>query len=158
MDAQKAENTVLSILNNKKEFLNIDSNDNSTIIYRLFLASSRHFKSHRIHKVEKHSDIQKIYMETPLPQFIWICELYNSQGFKNNDIIGEIIIDATYSGLNLLDSILMISYKNRYIARNNSSQSIFEGLKPLDPFISNNTFKCARYNLNLNNYNSSTDI
>lgn len=158
MDAQKAENTVLSILNNKKEFLNIDSNDNSTIIYRLFLASSRHFKSHRIHKVEKHSDIQKIYMETPLPQFIWICELYNSQGFKNNDIIGEIIIDATYSGLNLLDSILMISYKNRYIARNNSSQSIFEGLKPLDPFISKNTFKCARYNLNLNNYNSSTDI
>lgn len=115
MDAIKAEDTILSILDDDertpKPYL-----DGSPVIYRLFLASSRHLKSFRISNIRS-KQICRLYQEVPLPQFVWVCELFTRQGYKCQKAFGEILLDATYSGPNLLESCLMINYPDRHIAQ-----------------------------------------
>lgn len=128
MDAQKAENTILKILD-KKDFSPLENsklsyNDKNPIIFRLFLASSRHLKQARINNI-KNEWVVNLYQEIPLPQFVWVCELYDKQGYKRNMAFGEIILDATYAGQDLIDSCLLINYPNKQLAQNMYKQSIF---------------------------------
>lgn len=123
MDAIRAEDTVLSILDDEmyspQEYLN-----NSPVIFRLFLASSRHLKTFRISSI-RNNTICRLYQEIPLSQFVWVCELYTKNGYANQKAFGEIILDATYSGPNLLESCLMINYPNKHLAQFFDEASLF---------------------------------
>lgn len=157
MDAQKAENTINAILNSEKCFLYDIQPYDKPLIFRLFLASSRHFKYFRKNKVEDEV-MNKIYQQTPLPQFIWVCELYTMEGYGEHMAIGEIILDATYSGQNLLDSMLMMNYRDHHIAKDTYFNSIFiykddfnNTISQWDEFVAENECKYPSYTLNLNN-------
>lgn len=147
MNAARAEQAVLELIkspeiNPCKYFkeCTVPSNDefkwgdkNNPLIYRLFLASSRHYRKERIekHYNETECEIYKLYcLKVPLPQFVWVCELYDKEGYENNLAVGEIIIDATANPkANMLDSILMINYTavNSYFARDIKNNSLIFG-------------------------------
>lgn len=138
MNAARAEQVILELIKHEETnpcniFKQIDKTmddwgtKKNPLIYRLFLASSRHFRKERIND-NKHSDadgnIGQIYVQNclkvPLPQFVWVCELYDKNNYGSNHALGEIVIDATASSkLSMIDSILMISYTyvNTYFMR-----------------------------------------
>lgn len=123
MDAIRAEDTILSILDDEM-YSPREYSNGLPVIFRLFLASSRHLKTFRISSI-KSDTICRLYQEIPLPQFVWVCELYTPNGYTNQKAFGEIILDATYSGPNLLESCLMINYPNKHLAQFFDGASLF---------------------------------
>lgn len=132
MIASRAEEVVLEMIRNKStnpciyfqkrisELRDWGKNKDNPLVYRLFLASSRHYKANRIEN-EEISQAYRLYcLGVPLPQFVWVCELYTPSGYKEGKAIGEIVIDATASPKsNMFDCILMINYTldNAFFAR-----------------------------------------
>lgn len=174
MDASRAENIVMEILNtydtktktmiyNPTTYFHTNEwgSFKNPIIYRLFLASSRHLKQHRLSHVED-ENARKLYFETPFPQFVWVCELYDTNGYEKNLANGEIIIDATRcSRSSLSNSVLMINYSGSVHFGRNYNDSIIaitprknsgktNGHIKLEQF-TGNTFNIPSYNLNLHN-------
>ena len=108
LDAPDAESTVFEILNDER--LGLDAwitdgflNDQEAVVVRLFLASSHSLKSYRIRTLVS-DDMRAAYAYTPMPRFVWVCELYKVNEYlgrkKGNtaDTIkafGEIILDTT---------------------------------------------------------------
>ena len=64
------------------------------LIKRIFLTSSRSFKASR-RTLHLPLDMQRNYLELPMPKFIWVCELSLPDLYPHQQIIGEIIFDAT---------------------------------------------------------------
>ena len=135
MDAQRAEATIKIIFDSNRlspaacctRMKIADSQDNP-LIYRLFLASSRHFKQSRVKNI-KNQWLKVLYAEVALPQFIWVCELYDKVGYEKDMAFGEIVLDATHSGtINMLDSCLMINYPDRHMAKDQWDNSLFDVL------------------------------
>lgn len=138
MDAQRAETTIMNILTSifsPVDDYKIGLNEDRPLIYRLFLASSRHFKQFRM-KFVKDDWLNKLYREIALPQFVWVCELYNPEGFSDNKAFGEIVLDATYSGRNLLESCLLINYPNKHLAKDQYQVGMFfdKDYNPFGPY------------------------
>ncbi len=106
-------------------FINIGSKDNPLIV-RLYLASSRSFRSFRINEFGKEDGINLIYLTTPFPRFIWVCELYDIKHYREKKVIGEIIIDATSSVAAMLNSIILVTLPRRIAARGFSMKSNHE--------------------------------
>lgn len=88
----------------------IGTKDNPLVI-RLFMASSKNFKQKRIANFDsRNEEIRERYANLRLPKFIWVCELYDIEGYKKNEAMGEVIVDATASPYDDLNSILMLHY------------------------------------------------
>lgn len=178
MDAKRAEDIIQELLSiesqeNVKQYNpatyykdengsnEIGSKDNP-IIYRLFLASSRHLKHHRI-MFNDNIFLNDLYIETPMPHFVWVCEFYTKESYSCDDpfAIGEIVIDATRCAKSsLFSSILMINYSGSvHYVRNFTNTKIFSNLSDHQDNIKqnniilqevkNNKFKIVPYNLNL---------
>lgn len=106
-------NTPKCITENK----NIGTEDNP-IIFRMFLASSKTFKSNRLEKLTTENNIiRSHYLEVAFPRFVWVCEISNVFLYNNSKILGEIIIDATSALGDELNSIIMINYPFRIASR-----------------------------------------
>ena len=179
MDAKRAEDIVRELLSSETSASNDIKQYNpvtyyncksewgtrqNPIIYRLFLASSRHLKHHRM----MHNDnnvLIDLYTETPMPQFVWVCEFYTKESYDCDYpyAIGEIIIDATRCAKSsLFSSILMINYSGSvHYVRSltntiNLSKSKQSNIKQDDidlKKVKDNYFKIAPYNLNLHDKN-----
>ena len=165
MDAVAAKTVILKILahprytpypkqSNSKKSINIGQATENPLIIRLFIASSRHFKESRL-KSLKNNFLYELYQEIPLPNFIWVCELYSKESYVDEKPFGEIILDATSPAQgNPLDSCLMICYPERVIAKNIDGSSMFN--KEFDPMdwinmpnsFSNYMFNAYKRNLN----------
>lgn len=168
MDAKRAEGVVLSVIKEQglnpcnfsaAQKSNWGSRDNP-LIYRLFLASTRHLKEWRMQQSNISDLFRTDYLSTPLPQFVWVCEFYDKVGYKAREVNGEILIDATMCPLQMMDSILMMNYTNGscYFSRDVTGKSRYRtvdnvtkcGLMrlPIDPF------KMESYSMNLTKVNS----
>ncbi len=94
------------------------------IIMRLFLASSRNFKHDRLMSFNIDDFCRKIYSIIPLPQFVWVCELYDKQHYINAEPIGEIVLDATSAANTMpFDSVIMINYPGKYLMKERDGTS-----------------------------------
>ncbi len=134
MDANAAKKVVLSILRHPTytPYPIKISDDRSKpgqtadnpIVFRLFLASSRHFKESRLKSINDNW-LYDLHQEIPLPNFIWVCELYSKQGYIDKKPFGEIVLDATSPAQeNSFDSCLLICYPERVIAKSFDGQSL----------------------------------
>ena len=127
LEAADAYDISLNILANTKSFLSDDAKDtmkrNSNIdgdeigtkdkpfVIRMFMASVRSFIRERniqFMSSGKNSDARKLYTRTSFPRFIWVCEISTRELYKNNLVLGEIIIDATSSPDEKLNSFIFI--------------------------------------------------
>lgn len=180
MDAKRAEDIVRELLScevddvkpyNPSTYCPVNCNTpwgetENPIIYRLFLASSRHLKHHRMQNNDN-AYLIDLYAETPMPQFVWVCEFYTKDSYCCDQpyAIGEIVIDATRCAKSsLFSSVLMINYSgsvhyvrnitnkkgtfNQQNVHNYSGQNEIALQKN-----NNNLFDLAPYNSNLHDKN-----
>lgn len=115
LEAQGAYDICTSALANeevgiRKFCTGIGTRENPVII-RLFMCSSRNFKQRRISNFgTANKEAQEIYAMLRLPRFVWVCEIYDREGYCNNKALGEIIIDATSSPDDGIKSALLFHY------------------------------------------------
>jgi hypothetical protein len=114
------------------QFLSKISGIDDAYLIRIFLASSRKYKNYRSLE-HSHRDVANIYMDLPLPKFIWVAEIGTKGTFGNGNIIGEDILDATASGNALNESIISIHYPG-LIAYRNPEQNFEDLIKSAKRF------------------------
>lgn len=179
MDAKRAEDIVRELLScevdgvkpyNPSTYCPVNRNTpwgetKNPIIYRLFLASSRHLKHHRMQNNDN-AYLIDLYAETPMPQFVWVCEFYTKDSYCCDQpyAIGEIVIDATRCAKSsLFSSVLMINYSGSvHYVRNITNKETFNqqnvhnysGQNEIAlQKNNNNLFDLAPYNSNLHDKN-----
>jgi hypothetical protein len=112
LDALMAEKTFYAILKNDFFGLsNISDLKDKALVLRIFLTTSRNYKSSRFESLE-HS--YKIIDSLPMPKFVWICEISTLDLYRQNKIIGEIVLDPTSSKNEGFKQIILIRYPNKF--------------------------------------------
>ena len=97
------------VFSDLKEYLDVGKKSNPIII-RMFMTSARGFKKQRVGDTRNTSrEIMEVYVNTPLPRFVWVCELYLQKGYPDK-CCGEVVIDATSSSVDGDKSVLIIHY------------------------------------------------
>lgn len=99
-------------ISQKDDFKSLGT-ENNPLIVRVFLASSRHFRQARVADMEKTSKASELYLNVPLPKFVWVCELFTAEGYCKDhpEAIGELVLDAT-SSKNDVNSVIIRHYFN----------------------------------------------
>ncbi|MDO5398278.1 MAG: hypothetical protein Q4G33_10140 [bacterium] len=138
LDADDAHTLVYEILAklNMWDFINRYTpglSDENPIVIRLFLTSSRKYKSYKVHNAEP-NNLRNIYMEINFPKFLWVAEISTYDMYTKGKALGEIIIDATSTRVDVSCSIISIRYKNLFGYRNpnNSIDSIMHNINTYD--------------------------
>lgn len=121
----------------QRQIPNIGTIDNPVVI-RLFMASARGFKNHRIERFsDVNCDIRERYINTPFPRFVWVCELYLKSDYPKQ-CVGEIIIDATAAANAKMGSVILLHYPNVVFQQLPDGESldhpIFYSLKSWEKF------------------------
>lgn len=101
----KAPNVLSAILDRNNASV---SNDNP-VVMRLYLTTSRKYKKMRTMKA-RYIKERELYANLLCPKFLWVAELATYEGFQKEEIFGEIVLDATASKFDKLDSIIMLRY------------------------------------------------
>lgn len=120
LDAPNASAVIMSLL--QYERYRVDDwspnylDKQEPIVIRLFLASSHSFKRHRTETL-KPRHAKEVYALTPMPRFVWVCELYRQDDYNDLNAFGEIVIDATSSKTQGLRSLIMMHYPGKIIVR-----------------------------------------
>ena len=102
------------------EYLNkeLGKTAENPIVYRIFLSRGSGFKRKRSSSIsDTLPEIAKIYSSIPLPNFVWVCELFSYNSFKEEQALGEIVIDATANNTAGISSVLLINYPHRFAYR-----------------------------------------
>ncbi len=97
--AEDVERLTLAILDQSQIGLKAQSPslDKDDLVLRIFLTSSRAYKQDRRTSGIPHG-LDLLYALLPMPRLIWVVELTTKQTFVQEQIVGEIIWDATASG------------------------------------------------------------
>lgn len=110
------------------------------LVVRLFMSSSRTFRKLRDEQFRiENCEVRDMYNITVFPKFVWVCELTTRVFYEKNQVIGEIIIDATSSADAKMDSFIIIHYPNVICRRMPEDfaeieDSVFERIKDWHPF------------------------
>lgn len=83
--------------------------DNNPVVVRIFLTSSRKYKSIRA-KDTQNKGAAYFYSNFIYPKFLWVAEISTHDAFNKEKVYGEIILDATASRYNRANSIILIRY------------------------------------------------
>jgi hypothetical protein len=90
-----------------REIVKISNNS----VIRTFLTSSRSYKNYVFKKAGAERELKTIISQTELPKFIWVTEVSSLDDRKRNHINGAIILDATGSNIEYLESFVMAYYE-----------------------------------------------
>lgn len=99
------------------EGINISAKDgtclgtkDNPLVVRIFMTSSRSLRKCRDEQFSKgNEEVRSWYRTTVFPKFIWVCELSVVDKYKE-EVIGEIILDATSSADAYADSLIIAHY------------------------------------------------
>lgn len=128
------------------ELIKLDKNISSSgtkdkpLVIRLFMASSRTFRRVRDEQFRTDNcEVRDLYNITVFPKFVWVCELTTRAFYEKEQVIGEIIIDATSSADAKMDSFIIIHYPNVICRRMPEDfaqidDSVFEKINDWHPF------------------------
>jgi hypothetical protein len=117
--------------------------DNSEMLIRLFLTSSRSFKNElSLNSSFIDIGLKKIILESPMPKFIWVAELSSKDLIKGKLANGLVILDATEPNITQLNPLIIGAYNDMVIKFEESSRRLEKNVLPLHPFsIYNNNLK-----------------
>ena len=113
LEAAYAEKIFYIILKNRIIGLDNLKDIKDDLVIRIFLTTARNYKSSRF---EGSSDkyAKKLYINLPLPKFVWVCEITTLQLHKQNKAIGEIVLDATASkSRKKFDELILVRYQEK---------------------------------------------
>ena len=77
-----------------KENSSMDVSENNPVVVRIFLTSSRKYKSYRARKA-KNREESVFYAKSIYPRFLWVAEISTHKEYKKGVVYGEIVLDAT---------------------------------------------------------------
>ncbi|MBP7517002.1 MAG: hypothetical protein KA768_04155 [Desulfobulbus sp.] len=89
------------------------------IVTRTYLTSSKSFKK-TIREKTIPFGIADVYCEMAMPKFIWVCELSTPELYKEGDVAGEILFDATANPRDIFP-FLSIHYPDLLLLNNRDS-------------------------------------
>jgi hypothetical protein len=93
----------------------------SDLVVRIFLTSSKSYKCFR-HDHPIPNQLDHLYLQLPMPKFVWICELSTKALYPAGKILGEILWDAT-ANQNDPYAFLAIHYPRAIILNNRDSMA-----------------------------------
>lgn len=65
------------------------------VVFRAFLASSRSYKDYLAKNSHINPDARELMLLLAMPKFIWVAEISTIESFKNQEVIGLMLQDAT---------------------------------------------------------------
>ena len=90
------------------------------LVCRLQLTTSRKYQ-HIRSKVEGSESL--IYIDTKFPKFVWLYEFSTKSLYKEGEILGEMVLDATASRTEGMDSLILFRYTNLRACRSSTSDT-----------------------------------
>lgn len=109
-----------------------DLSDKNPIIIRIFLTSSRKYKSYRLHHLYP-KELRESYARIHFPKFLWVAEISTYDLYQDKKILGEIVIDATSNRHDLSNSIILIKYKS-LLGFGQKNQTVEDFLHNIDEY------------------------
>lgn len=85
--------------------------NNSEVLIKFFLTSSRSFKDCLALNSSFDADIKELVLETPMPKFIWVTELGTKELLKDKKANGLIILDATEADTRQNKPLIFAAYQ-----------------------------------------------
>lgn len=127
LEARDAYEIAINILANSEFKLDTDtinfegytySKNDNPILIRLYLTTSRHYKKFKALN-SPNEFMRNVYTTLRLPRFIWVAEISLKNLFlEKSKVFGEVVIDATASRYNSLNSLVLLHYPKRIGWRN----------------------------------------
>lgn len=118
LEAYEAKNFIIRFLTTGPEPLN----DNSNILIRFYLASSRSFKN----EVAKNDTIQEDFkdwlLEASMPKFIWVAEISTKDLIKQKKANGLVILDATEANIYFNKPLILAAYQDKLVIFDENSK------------------------------------
>lgn len=130
LEAYEAKNFVLRFLTTGPEPLK----DDSQILLRFFLASSRSFKNKITTNTTIQEDLKYLLLETSMPKFIWIAEIGTKELMKQRMANGIVILDATEANIYFNKPLILAAFQNKLISFNEKSGKLESNLLNLQNF------------------------
>ncbi len=130
LEAYEAKNYILLMLTKGKDPL---LQNNSEVLIRFYLTSSRSYKDRLALNNTFDKDVKDIILETPMPKFIWVTELSNKVLMKEYKANGLVIIDATEANLSSRPMVIA-AYNDRVISYNLKTGELEDKSLPLQTF------------------------
>ena len=97
LDAPDAAAIVLPLLHHEQYGIDVWTDflsPQEDVVIRLFMSSSHSLKDFRS-KTFTSEYAKEVYALTPMPRFVWVCELYRVCDYASLQAFGEIVLDAT---------------------------------------------------------------
>lgn len=130
LEAFEAKEFVLNFLVND----NVSLSDNSEIVLRFFLTSTRSFKDKVAVNNEMQADLKSIILSTVMPKFIWVAEISTKDLIKSKLANGLIILDATEANKYNYKPLILAAYQNNYIYVDIKDSRLISNIFPLKNF------------------------
>ena len=89
--------------------------NNTELLQRTYLASSRSFKDKLAINKSFTQDVRDIILETSMPKFIWVSELSNKTLMAGQKANGLIILDATEANTSFNKPLIIAAYQDKVI-------------------------------------------
>lgn len=105
-----------------KFFENIKENilkkfDNYSV--RFLLASSRSYKNSITKQSNLNKELKTLIIETAMPKFIWVIEIFDQINYEGKTTKGVLIIDATETNLEMIDHLLFAFLNDKLLVYEN---------------------------------------
>ncbi len=124
LSAENAQSLIESLLEGDKRGLDTSPRlRNRIIVRRLFLTSSRAFKTLLRTRGMGNPLAERTYRQLPMPHFIWVCEFAEWDEYRQNKkILGEVVWDATRNEFEP-DGWIVLHYPEKMIVDVGSAQN-----------------------------------
>ena len=86
----------------------------ATVVFRLFLASSRTFKSTIVNNLSLSEELRNLILLKSMPKFIWVAEIGTNESFIKKESMGMVILDATAWTGPPLNSLIMFANPKKH--------------------------------------------
>lgn len=115
--------------------------DNTNLLIRFFLTSSRAFKERISSNKSLNPDLKDLILEYVMPQYVWIAELTDKNLITQESpkASGIIILDATEANIDFNKPLILAAYQGKVIVFDNSRQLEANeiDIEPFDIFTDN---------------------
>jgi hypothetical protein len=109
--------------------------DNTNLLIRFFLTSSRTFKEKITLNRSLHPDLKDFILEYVMPQYVWIAELTDKDLIRQErpKASGIIILDATEANIDFNKPLILAAYQRKVIVFDNNRR-LEENNIDIEPF------------------------
>lgn len=152
MEAKDAEDIIYELLENpslqKKIKDTMPVNDSTPLMARIYLTSSRKYKKLR-GRLSASLETAAFYQQLAYPKFLWVAELTTYEKYGDEEIYGEIVLDATADRNNPEDSIICMRFLSSFSYRMpDESVTVLGDFHKFADASANDTYKMYKNNLN----------